>query len=139
MTHEHAVLVDRVGAHPRERRRVDVQADRRVHPTVVDAMDVGGGEVKGVADAERARARLAADRQALLADAPADDGDGAGRGVVIVKAGVLLVDPADQPRGEVRVADQLLVDALGRIVADAVDPQLRLVGELADERLELDR
>ena len=38
---------------------------------------------------------------------------------MVVKAGVVVVHPADQPRGEVRVGEQLLVDALSVIVVDA--------------------
>ncbi len=52
---------------------------------------------------------------------------------MVVKARVVVVHPADQPGGEVRVGEQLLVDALRVIVVDAVDPQLRLLGELGDE------
>ncbi len=104
---------------------------------VANAMYVRSREVEGRAGGERPCLWLAADRQALLADVAADDGHGAGRDVVVVKAGVLLVHPADQPRGHVRVAEQLVVDALSRVVPDELDPQLRSVGELAHERLQL--
>ena len=77
------------------------------------------------------------DRQTLLADGPADDGDGAGGDVVVVEAGVVLVHPADQPGGQVLVAEQLLVYPLGGVVLDESNPQLGPVGELADERLQL--
>ena len=83
--------------------------------------------------------RRARQRQALLAHGAADDGDGAGGAVVVVKAGVVIVHPADQPCADVRVCDQLLVGALAGVVADALDPELGPVGELADERLELAR
>ena len=137
MTHEHAVLADHVGAHAQQRRRVDVQGDGGVRAGVADAVDVGGGEVEAPAGTEDAVARRPVDRQALLAHGSADDGDGAGGDVVVMEAGVVLVHPADQPGREVIVAEQLLVQALGAVVLDQVDPQLRPVGELAHERLQL--
>jgi hypothetical protein len=56
---------------------------------------------------------------------------------VVVKSGVVIVHPADQPCGEVIVGDQLLVEPLGGVVPDEVDPQLGPIGELGDEGLEL--
>ena len=47
MAREHAVRVDDVGAHARQRRRVDVQRDGGVGASVADTVDVGGGEVEG--------------------------------------------------------------------------------------------
>ena len=55
-------------------------------------------------------------RQALLAHPPADHGHRPGGTVVVVKAGVVVVHPADQPRGQVLVADQLRVVALRGVV-----------------------
>ena len=48
VTLEHAVLAHHVRAHPRQRRRVDVQRDRRVLARVAHAVDVSGGEVKAL-------------------------------------------------------------------------------------------
>ena len=114
-----------------------MQRDGRVLARVAHAVDVGGGEVKALGGPKNTIARRSVDREALLAHAPADHGDGSGGDVVVVKAGVVVVHPADQPRRQVRVGEQLLVDALGVIVVDAVDPQLRPIGELGDERLQL--
>jgi hypothetical protein len=91
-----------------------------------------------LAGGERATARLAADRQALLAHAPADNSNSASGDVVVVEAGVVILHPADQPRGEMLVAAELLVDALAGLMTDGVDPQLWTVGQLAHEVLELD-
>jgi hypothetical protein len=44
----------------------------------------------------------------------------------------VVVHPADQPGGEVIVAEQLLVVTLGGVVLDVMDPQLGPIGELAD-------
>ena len=52
-----------------------------------------------------------AEDEALLADAAGDDGDRAGREVVVVEAGVVVVGPAEQPDVEVLVAQQLLRSA----------------------------
>src|ERR1700677_4924183 len=102
-------------------------------------VDIRGGEVKALPHSKATIARRTVDRQALLAHAASDHRDGARGDIVVVKAGVVVVHPADQPRRQVRVAEQLLVDALGVVVMDAVDPQLRLRGELGDERLQLGR
>ncbi len=56
---------------------------------------------------------------------------------MVVKARVVVLHPADQPRGHVVVAEQLLVHALGMVVLDQIDPQLGPSGELVDEALEL--
>jgi hypothetical protein len=90
-----------------------------------------------VARCEGAIVRWAIDRQALLAHGAADDRHGSGGHVVVVKAGVVVVHPADQPRRQVIVAQQLLVDALAGVVLDQMNPQLGPVGELAHEVLEL--
>ena len=79
----------------------------------------------------------AVERQPLLAHAPADDRHGAGGQVVIVKARVVVLHPADQPRRHMGIADQLLIPALARVVLHEVDPQLGAIGQLSDERLEL--
>ena len=56
---------------------------------------------------------------------------------MVVEAGVVVVHPADQPDGDVVVAQQLLVDARARIVGDEVTPQLGTAGEPRDVALEL--
>ncbi len=110
-----------------------MQRDGRIAARVAHTVDVGGGEVKALGGPKNTIARRSVDRQALLAHAPADHGDRARGDVVVVKAGVVVVHPADQPSGQVRVGEQLLVDALGVVVVDAADPQLRPLGELGDE------
>ena len=51
------------------------------------------------------------DREALLAHAALDHGDGAGGDVVVVEARVLVVHPVDEPAETCVVAEQLLVAA----------------------------
>ena len=58
---------------------------------------------------------------------------------MVVEAGVLLVHPADQPRRDVVVAQQLRVAARGAVVLDEVRPQLRALGEALDELDQLGR
>src|SRR5258708_8051278 len=100
-------------------------------------VDVRGRKVEALRSLEAAGARLAAERQALLANGATDDRDCAAGAIVVVEARVVVLHPADQPGGQVRVAQQLLIGALGGVVADVVDPQLRTVCKLADECLEL--
>ncbi len=78
-----------------------------------------------------------AEHEPLLADAAGDDGNRAGREVVVVEAGVVVVRPADQPDVEVLVAQQLLVGALERIVLDVLRPEPRSGRDLGgdDEQL----
>jgi hypothetical protein len=73
----------------------------------------------------------------LLADLAVDDGDDAGRAVVVVEAGVVTGHPADEPGRRVRAGGQLAEDALRRVVADVRAPQLRLRGEVLGEDREL--
>ena len=75
-----------------------------------------------------------AEDEALLADAAGDDGDRAGREVVVVEAGVVVVGPADQPDVEVLVAQQLLVGPLGRVVLDLLGPERRPRRDLRSRR-----
>src|SRR5436190_5488320 len=89
---EPAVDLNRVAAHPDQRRRVGVDGHRGLGAGVEDAVDVAGPEVEGGAGGGETRDRRlgrAAEDQALLADAAGDDGDGAGREVMVVKAGVV--------------------------------------------------
>ena len=53
-----------------------------------------------------------------------------------MKAGVVVVHPADQPDRDVVVAAQLLVVALVGRVAHEVRPAIRVVRQVADEALE---
>ena len=57
--------------------------------------------------------------------------------VVVVEAGVVVLHPADEPHGDVLVAQQLLVGPLVRVVADEVAPALGLRRPGGDEALEL--
>ena len=56
---------------------------------------------------------------------------------MVVKAGVVVLHPADQPGRHVLVAEQLLIDALVGVVLDQIDPQLGTGGEVAHEALQL--
>ena len=56
---------------------------------------------------------------------------------MVVEAGVVVLHPADEPDGEVVVADELLVDALGGVVADERAPEVAPLREPRDEVLEL--
>ena len=87
-------------------------------------------------DDELARDRRTAQREPVLGHGAGDDGDRAAGQVVVVKAGVVVVHPADQPDRDVVVAVQLLVVALLARVADEVRPALRRRRQLADEPLE---
>ena len=80
-----------------------------------------------------ARGRRRAEHEPVLADAARDDGHRAGGDVVVVEAGVLLVHPADQPGGDVVVAQQLRVAARRAVVLDEVRPQLRAGSRGPDE------
>lgn len=137
MTDEDAVVVDGIGAHALQRWGVGVEGDRGICTGVAYAVDVGWGEVKRLVHGVCPLAWWAADRKAVLADRPAEDRHRARGAVVVVKPGVVIVHPADQPHGQVIVTEQLLVQPLGGVVLDVVDPQLRPVGELGDESLEL--
>src|SRR5262249_4732765 len=55
------------------------------------------------------------------------------RPVVIVVAGVLAVDPADEPDVQVRVAVELLVEARSRVVAGVGAPDVLRCGQLSRE------
>ena len=80
---------------------------------------------------------LPPEREPVLLQAPRGHRDRPGRQVVVVEARVVVVHPADEPDGEVGVAQELLVDAPFAVVADVRRPQLGAGGEGADERLEL--
>jgi hypothetical protein len=80
-----------------------VQRDGRILTGVAHAVDVGGGEVKALGGPKNTIARRTVDREALLAHASSHHGDGARGHVVVVKAGVVVVHPADQPRGQMVV------------------------------------
>ena len=104
MTRKDSVVGDDVRAHALQRRRVGVERDRRAGARVADAVDVRGREMEALAGRERSIARRSADREALLVHASADDRHGTRRRVVVVKAGVVIVHPADQPSAQVIVA-----------------------------------
>src|SRR3954447_20822695 len=57
--------------------------------------------------------------------------------VVIVKARVMVVHPADQPHHHVLVVDEQLVGALVAVVADVRAPQLRSCGDVGDQLAEV--
>ena len=98
--------------------------DRGIGAGVAHPVDVRGGEVKARRRPEDAVDGGPSIAQALLAHRAAQDRDRASGDVVVVEAGVVIVHPADQPGGQVLVAEQLLIDALRGVVLDEVDPQL---------------
>jgi hypothetical protein len=93
-------------------------------PGVADAVDVGRAEGERLAGGDRARRGRAPEHEPLLADLAGGDGDGPGRQVVVVVAGVVVVHPADQPDGDALVAVQLGVGARVGPVLDQVRPLL---------------
>src|ERR1700730_688986 len=93
--------------------------------------------MKCLTGCEKSATRLAVECEALLAHLSADHRDGTGGRVMVVTAGVVSVHPADQPRAQVIVEEQLLVAAPCPVVSDQVDPELRPVGELGDEAPQL--
>ncbi len=75
--------------------------------------------------------------EVILAEHAAADVDAPRRAIVIVIAGVLAVHPADQPDVDVRVAIELLVLPLLRIVTLELLPEALVLPDLARERVEL--
>src|SRR5205085_12490538 len=61
------------------------------------------------------------------------DGHRSAGDVVVVEAGVVAGHPADQPERQMRVAEELLENPLGRVVAHQALPQLRLPRQRPDE------
>src|SRR5215213_958076 len=140
VTPQLAVRLDDVGAHPHERRRVGVDRHGRLVAGVQHAMDVARAERERGAGAHRPRdwrARRATEREPLLAHGAGDHGDGPGREVVVVEAGVVVLGPADQPHVEMLVAQQLFVRALRGVVVHVRGPALRLRGELRRDGAQL--
>ena len=74
--------------------------------------------------------------EVVLPERALADADGSARPVVVVVAGVLSMGPADQPDVDARVAVQLVVDALVRVVALEWAPEPLFLpegdGELAE-------
>jgi hypothetical protein len=104
---------------------------------VADTVDRRRREGDPVADAQRVADR-SPEAQALLAERTRYDGQGAGRAVVVVEAGVVAVRPADQPDAQVLVGVQLDVGALAvGIDAHVVGPELALGGEVRGDRAQL--
>ena len=103
------------------------------------AVNVCGGKVKALTNRTGASRWRSAYAEAFLAHSSADHSDSSSRDIVIVKARVLVIHPADQPGSQMLVAEQLLIDPLRTVVLDVLDPQFRTVGQLSDEVLELGR
>ena len=108
---------------------------------IVTAGSPGACETRWMSAAENVKSSPAvailvrgpAERQALLEYPAGDDGDRAGRQLVVVEAGVLLLAPADQPDRDVVVARELLVAPLLGVVLDEVLPGVRPDRDVADE------
>src|SRR5581483_9195870 len=134
---ERALVVRLVVPHAPERRRVAVDRGHGRAARVAHPVDVGGVEderLAGAALAARVAEPLGGDREAILDERPLAHVHAAGGQVVVVVAGLLVVEPAEEPHIEMLVAVELRVVALARIVAHVAPPQARLV---ADARREL--
>src|SRR4051812_11230021 len=137
MALELAGLLDLVGAHPPQRRRVGVDGDGGAVTGVQDAVDVRRGEREGLARVHRARGLGAAEHEAVLPDGSARDGHRAGGEVVVVEPGVVVLHPADEPDLDVLVADELLVGARLWVVMDAPGPQVGPGGHVGGQPAQL--
>ena len=73
------------------------------------------------------------DPEPVLVQDPLADAHGARRAVVVVVAGVLPVDPADEPDVDVRVAVELLVEARLGVVPDVRAPEMLRRHELGGQ------
>ena len=72
---------------------------------------------------------LVVDREVVLEQRAADHGNGSGRDVVVVEAGVVLRGPAQQPDVDVGVAVQRDVDTVVVVEREMVPPQLGPEGQ----------
>jgi hypothetical protein len=71
--------------------------------------------------------------QPVLADMTSDHGDGGRGDIVIVKAGVVILAPAEHPGAHGLILTEQLVGPLIRIVADQPLPAIRVGCETPDE------
>src|SRR5438270_10240615 len=99
-------------------------------------MDRVGREREHFPRAELSRVRRCPDGQPVLPDTTFEHDDRSGGLVVIVKPGVLVLAPTDQPRVDVVVVPYLLVHAGVSRVTDEMRPAFRLIGEIAHKALE---
>lgn len=94
---------------------------------MANAVDVGGVEVEALAcmvlPRPLAHPTVLLDPEPVFEKHALADAYGSGRAVVIVVAGALSVDPADEPDIEARVAVQLLIEPGTVIVVDKRAPQ----------------
>ena len=95
------------------------------------------GTVKTQSGAELTGPRRVVQAQPVLPDPAGDHRDRRRRLVVVVKAGVLILAPADHPGVDVLVVPDLLVDADVVGVAGPVAPRSGARGQVGDEPLEL--
>ena len=87
--------------------------------------------------AARLAERVTVEMEPVLSQHAVADGDGARGDVVVVVAGVLLVEPADQPNVDMGVAVELGEVALVGVVADEVFPETPLAAEAGGDLDEL--
>src|SRR4051812_47306680 len=132
-----AGLGDLVRANPPQRRRVGVQRDGRAATGMADAVDVRGAERECLTGPVGSARGAAPEHEALLAQRPLDDGDGAGRQIVVVEPRVLIVAPADHPDRDVLVAHDLRVAPLVGVGPGELLPQCGARAERAHEREQL--
>jgi hypothetical protein len=99
-----------------------VQRDRRLRSRVQHAVDVGRREGERVAGPRDETRGPAAEHHPVLAHGARHHAHGTRREVVVVEARVVLVHPADQPDGQMLVAQQRLVAAPFRIVLHEPGP-----------------
>ena len=111
--------------------------DRRAVAGVQHAVDVGGAEGEDAAGIHARRRRRAAEHESLLAHGARHDGNCPRREIVVVKAGVLVVGPGDDPGVDVLVVDELDVDAVAGVGRDQVAPLVGAGREVGDEVAQL--
>jgi hypothetical protein len=102
-----------------------VNRDRRLAARVQDPMDRYRGHDERGPRSELARLGLAPERQPVLANMTRDDGDRGGGVIMIVKPGVLVLTPADDPRVDLVIVPDLLIDTDVVRVVHEVAPALR--------------
>src|SRR4051794_32289707 len=134
---ELAGLLDLVGAHPPQRRRVGMNRDGGAVTGVHDAGGVRRGGRERVPPGHRARRLGPTQHETVLPDGSARDGHGAGGEVVVVEPGVVVLHPADEPDLDVLVADELLVGARLWVVMDAPGPQVGPGGHVGGQPAQL--
>src|SRR3954470_3074744 len=103
----------------------------------VDVRAVEHEAVTGRALTARVPEPVPREDEAVFGQRPLADIDAAGGEIVVVVAGLLIVEPADEPHVDMRVAVELRVVPLAGIVPDLVAPEARLAAHGRRERGQL--